>query len=70
MPNGAQAASNYNLVKLGKKVNQSTIYSIKLEYLKRVTENKGDSSDDDITELPPRKRGRPLVRGKNLDNQV
>ena len=67
---GAQAASNYYSVKLGKKVNKSTIHSIKLAYLKRVKENKGDSSDDDITELPPKKRGRPLLLGKNLDKQV
>ena len=67
---GAQAASNYYSVKLGKKVNKSTIHSIKLAYLKRVKENKGDSSDDDITELPLKKRGRPLLLGKNLDKQV
>lgn len=67
---GARAASNYYSRKLGKKISESTIHSIKLAYLKRVKENVGDSSDDDIAELPPKKRGRLLLLGKNIDKQV
>ena len=33
-------------------------------------EKTGDSSDEEIAELPPKKRGRPLLLGKNIDEQV
>ena len=64
---GARAASIYYSRKLGKKVSESTIHSIKLAYLKRVKENKGDSFGDDIAELPPKKWGRPFLLGKIIN---
>ena len=68
---GARAASNHFSRKLGKKVSQSTIHSIKLAYLKTVKEMENrDASDDDIAELQPKKRGRPLLLGKNIDAQI
>ncbi len=67
---GIRAASDYFSRRLGRKVSQSSIHSIKLAYLKSVKENEGDSSDEDIAELPPKKRGRPLLFGKNIDGQV
>ena len=64
---GTWAASAHFSRKLRSK---STIHSIKLAYLKRLNEKGGDSSDDEIAELPPKKRGRPLLLGKNMDEQL
>lgn len=47
-----------------------TVHSIKLAYLERLNEKGGNSSDDEIAELPPKKRGRPLLLGKNMDDQL
>lgn len=51
-------------------MSQSSIHSIKLVYVKTIKENEGDSSDEDIVELPPKKRGRPLFLGRAVDEQV
>ena len=62
--------SNYFSRKLGRKVSQSSIHSFKWAYLKSMKENRGDSSDEDIAELPHKKRGRPFLLGKDIDEQV
>ena len=51
-------------------MSKSTVHSIKLAYWKRLNEQGSDLSDDDIPELPPKKRGRPLLLGKNMDEQL
>ena len=51
-------------------MSKSTVHSIKLAYLKHLDEQGGDSSDDEIAELPPKKRGQPLLLGKNVDEQL
>ena len=49
---------------------KSTVHSIKLAYMKHLNEQGGDSSADEIAELPPKKRGRRLLLGKNMDEQL
>ena len=51
-------------------MSKSTIHSIKLAYLERLNEQGGDSSENEIAELPPKKRGRPLLLRKNMDEQL
>ena len=51
-------------------MSKSTVHSIKLGYLERLNEQGGDSSDDEIAKLPPKKQGRPLPLGKNMDEQL
>ena len=51
-------------------MSKSTVHSIKLAYLERLNEQGGDSSDDEIAGIPPKKRGRPLLLGKNMDEQL
>ena len=51
-------------------MSKSTVHSIKLAYLKRLNEQGSDSSADEIAELPPKKRGQPLLLGKNMDEQL
>ena len=44
---------------------------MKLAYLDCLKEKRRtDDSDDEITELPPKKRGRPLLLGKNMDEKL
>ena len=49
---------------------KSTVHSIKLAYVKRLNEQGCDSSADEIAELPHKKRGRRLLLGKNMDEQL
>ena len=44
---GTQAASDFFSRRLGRKVSQSSIHSIKLAYVKTIKENEGHSSDED-----------------------
>jgi hypothetical protein len=67
---GTRAASAHFSRKLGEKMSKFTVHSIKLAYLERLNEKGGNSSDDEIAELPPKKRGRPLLLGKNMDDQL
>lgn len=67
---GARAASSHFSRKLGEKINKSTVHSIKLGYLKCLNEKCADSSDDEIAELPHKKRGRHLLLGNKMDEQL
>ena len=67
---GMRAASTYFSRKLGKRVSQSFIQSIKVSYLSHMKESRGDSSADGIDELPPKKRGRPLLLGTHIEKQL
>ena len=54
---------------MGRKLSQSSVQSMKLAYMDRLKEKGGNSSDDEVTELPPKKRGRPLLLGE-IDKQL
>ena len=59
------------LISLGEKVSQNTVNSIKKAYLEHVKQKRrADSSDDEVKELPPKKRGRPVLLGECIDKQV
>ena len=65
---GVAAAARHFTRKLGGNVSVSTVHSIKkayIETLKRNADNEGD-----ITALPLKKRGRPLMLGEELDKSV
>ena len=65
--NGTAAASRFFTSKLGKKVSENTIVSIKKAY--RVEKRKC-KDDEDVKLLPYNKRGRPCLLGKTLDDRV
>ena len=48
----------------------TTIHSIKKAYLEEKKENRAAQDDDDVAGLPPRKRGRPVLLGEDLDKKV
>ena len=66
---GVSAAAAHFSRKLKVKINRSTIYSIKKDYLESVRE-KRKTDDNDVDELPERKSGRPLLLGDHLDTVV
>lgn len=52
-------------------MSKSTVQSIKKAYLERLRNKRGEnSSDDEIAELPPKKRGRPLLLGREMEEQL
>lgn len=68
---GSGAASAFFTRKLKRKVRQSTVHSIKIAYLECVRQKRtADSSDDDVAELHPKKRGRPLLLGDCVEQQL
>ena len=62
---GISAAAQHFSRKLDHKVTRSTVLSIKQSYLKRAREERAD-----LALLPPKKRGRPLLLGDDLDLKV
>ena len=48
----------------------SSDYTWKANYLKELNKRKKEEDLTDITELPNKKRGKPLLLGKELDDQV
>ena len=58
--------------KLGTDIKESTIRTWKIKYQAAVSLKKGSSGDQDVsvTSLPTKKRGRPLMLGEKLDEEV
>ena len=54
---------------MGRKLSQSSVHTIKLAYMDHLKEKRGNSSDYEVTELPSKKRGRPLLLGE-IDKQL
>lgn len=55
---------------MGRKIDTASVQSIKKAYLEeRKRRRRADSEDNDVTVLPPKKRGRPLLLG-DLDEKV
>ena len=46
------------------------MYSIKVSYLEAVKNKRRSDSDDEVTSLPLKKRGRPLLLGEDLETKV
>ncbi len=72
---GATSASRHFSRKLRKSVSRGTAISLKNEYQGEVARRYHDDDNDDnepgsITELQPKKRGRKLLLGDNLDAKV
>ena len=66
---GVAAASRHFSHQLKKKVSETTVRSIRDSYLMEVKRKRTDDVED-ITILPPKKRGRPLLLGEALDTKV
>ena len=66
--NGVCAAARHFSHRLEKSLNESTVRSIKKAYLIEVGQKR--RSDETVIVLPPQKRGRPLLLGEKLDDQV
>ena len=60
---GTTAASVFFSRKLARKVSETSIHSIKKAYLERLQQKRKDDSDDELSSLPPQKRGRPTLLG-------
>lgn len=52
------------------KINESTVRGFKTLYLEELSRKRRMGDDDEITELQPKKRGRPLILGETLDDAV
>ena len=64
---GAPSASAKFTRELGVKISKSSVNCIKTKYLKR----KGEKDDDEeLTSLPHKKHGRPLVLGDYIEKQL
>ena len=67
---GVHAASIHFSKEYRSKISPSTIRSIKLAYLNHMRSRREVSPDRPITSLPPKKRGRPLLLGNKIDDQL
>ena len=67
---GITAAAIYFSKKLENEVCTSTVQSIKKAYLEGVREKRLALDEGDVTSLPSKKRGRPIMLGKELDQKV
>ena len=66
---GTAAVSQYFSRKMGRKVSTASIHSLKMAYLENAKQRRSADSDDEVTDLPAKKRGRPLLLG-DLDEKV
>ena len=66
---GVKAASTYFSRKLGREISTLSVHSIKAAYLECARKQRADLSDE-ITKLHPKKRGRPLLLGAQVEEQV
>ena len=64
------AAARFYLRKLDHVVSETTASSLKKAYLQGVREKRAAEDDGDVTQLPPKKRGRPVLLGEALDTKV
>ena len=62
---GTSEASRYFTRKLGEKVTKSSVQSIKKAYVREKRK-----TDGELTDLPEKKRGRPLLLGDTVDVQL
>ena len=68
---GSAAASSFFSKKLGENVSKTSVQSIKVAYLECVKKKRSaDSDDEEVTNLPTKKRGRPFLLGEHDDQQL
>ena len=68
--NGVMAAKRRFSRQLEANINESTIRRFKEAYLKERTRKREADEDDNVSELPEKKRGRKLLLGDKLDKMV
>ena len=67
---GAAAAAKHFSKLWGCKISDSTVKSIKKAYLDELRKRPRSDGGGEITALPPKKRGRKLLLGEDLDMKV
>ena len=67
---GVAKAARYFSRQLGWQVSESTVHSIKKDYVSEVREKSKAQDEGDITVLPYKKRGRPVLLGEVLDYKL
>ena len=67
---GLAAAARYFSRKLGHRVSETTVHLIKKAYLEGKKEKRAAEDDGDVTVLPPKKHGKPVLLGEDLDRKV
>ncbi len=67
---GVAAAARIFSRKLSYRVSVTTVHSIKKVYLEGIKEKRALEDDGDVTVLPPKKRGRAVLLGEDLDWKV
>ena len=67
---GATAAAKYFPKKLGKAVSKTTVQSIKKTYTQEQRKRPRGSDSAELEHLPPKKRGRKVMLGSDLDSKV
>ena len=66
---GVTAAAVHFSRKLGHRIRESTVHSIKKAYLDEIKKLRA-RGDEGLDSLPHRKQGRPLLLGDKIDNMV
>ena len=68
---GVAAAARYFTRQFHRNVSETTVRSIKKDYLTSLRQKRAASDDEgDLSVLPQKKRGRPVLLGKDLDSKV
>lgn len=69
---GVAAASRFYSRKFKSTVSETTVHSIKKDYLKSVAEKRRKTDDDDaeLSSLETKKRGRHVLLGEDIDGKV
>ena len=66
---GTPAALRYFSRKMERKLSTASIHSLKIAHLENAKRRRSGDSDDEVTDLPAKKRGRTLLLG-DLDEKV
>ncbi len=64
------AAARFFSQKLGHRVSETTVESVKKAYLQGMKEKRAAEDDGDVSVLPPKKCGRPVLLGEDIDSKV
>ena len=67
---GVTAAAVHFSRKLGHRIHESTVHSIKKAYLDEIIKKLRARDNEGLDSLPHRKQGRPLLLGDKIDNMV
>ena len=67
---GITAAARYFTRRFQQSVRESTVQYIKKEYIASLRQKRASPDESDLTVLPQKKRGRPVLLGQELDSKV